>query len=272
MALIFDGSYTVLQEKAKVRLAEKGFSVTPGSVAKLLVSIVNSEVSDLYSLLQEAHVQSFLSSATGNFLDAIGVLLNCSRLNEESDSDYRYRISNQVLIMASSNEIAVRLAALSVEGVKDIYLKKYSHGAGSFTVIVISDYYDTPETLLLNVSNAIDETVAFGTKYHVDKPNNDYISMDIKLIIKEGVDDITAREIKLYVKEKVKEYINSLKLGGMFIVNELTQRIMEVSENIVTYSCTNFMVNNKPAMFVNQESRWSSRFVISPEPDAINIS
>ena len=125
---------------------------------------------------------------------------------------------------------------------------------------------------MLNVSNAIDETVAFGTKYHVDKPNNDYISMDIKLIIKEGVDDITAREIKLYVKEKVKEYINSLKLGGMFIVNELTQRIMEVSENIVTYSCTNFMVNNKPAMFVNQESRWSSRFVISPEPDAINIS
>lgn len=272
MALLFDNTLSSIQDKAIARLSQEGFSISPGSVAKLLVSIINSEIADLYTLLHEAHVESFVSTATGSFLDAIGTLLNCNRNEEETDSDYRVRITNQVLKVASSNETSVRLAALSIDGVKDVYLKNYSHGAGSFTVIVLSDYYDTPDNILRATYNAIEETVAYGTKFHVEKPKNDFISIDIKLIFKEGTDEITARQIKLYVKEKVKEYVNSLKLGNMFITNELTQRIMEVSDNIVTYSCTNFKVNNRPAMFVNQESRWSSRFIISPEPEAINIS
>ena len=271
MALLYDGSYEGIQKRAIAKLKEEGFSVSPGSIAKLLVSIVNSEIADLYELLQEMHSQSFISTATGEFLDAIGMLLNCYREEDETDDTYRLKITNQILNVAAANETAIRLAALSVDGVTDVYLKNYSHGAGSFTLIVQSEYYDTSDSILLAVSNKISDVVAYGTKYHVIKPNYNKVSMTLSLILKDSVDDVAAREIKLNVKEKVKEYINSLPLGGNFIIDELTTRIMNSNEDIISYSCLNFLINNSLTAFVNQVSRWSDKFIVSTEPEAIKI-
>ena len=62
LALVFNTSFDSLQNKAKKLLNEVGFSTESGSVAKLFMSIVNSEISDFYTLLDEKILLSFLST------------------------------------------------------------------------------------------------------------------------------------------------------------------------------------------------------------------
>ena len=116
--------------------------------------------------------------------------------------------------------------AKNVQGVNNVYLKNYIYGPGSFAVIVSSsDEYNISENVLQNVYNALNEVVAYGTKYIVSAPINKYISMTINLSFKNNIGDILINEIKtkldsgsiIYIKDAtyldcLVEYIKSKDL------------------------------------------------------------
>ena len=139
MIVLNTKTFEELQVEATADLQAVGFNTDPGAVAKLFMNIVNKHIANLYNTLTVNHLRAFVSTADGDALDAIGLLLQCFRLAGETDDNYRYRITQQCLVLATSNETAIRLTALTVDGVKDVVLKPYSMGAGSFTVIVLSD-------------------------------------------------------------------------------------------------------------------------------------
>lgn len=271
VAIIYDKTYEGIEERTVAKLSEEGFDTSPGSVARLFSSIINSEIIDLYEILENQHKQSFVSTAEGSFLDSIGFLVNCARKDKESDDFYRTRISEQVQLMASSNELSIRLTALNIEGVDDVYIKNYSQGAGTFTVIVTTKNFVTPEELLIKVHNELNEKVALGVNFNVEGPVNYYVSLKINLIFKESTDEVQKKDIKMFVKENIYKYINSMKLGENLIINELTQRIMETSDEIVSYYCLEFKINGQLQNFINQESKWTGRFIIEPQPNAVII-
>lgn len=269
MILINNKDFNSLQEQTITKMQENGFSVTPGAIAKLFADILNKNISDFYEVLTLNHIQSFVTTSTGKFLDAIGILLNCTRLTGEVDSDFRKRITHQCLTLANANETAIRLAALSVNGVEDVAMRRYSHGPGSFTVVPIIANNDT--TVLTSVKEAILKVSSYGEKITIKMPDYKLTKISISLIYSTNTSDVEKQNIAVSVREEIIKYINSLKTGESLIINELTQRIMQVDDNIINYSCGSFKINNENTLFINQGSRWDERFAISPDENAITV-
>ena len=170
MIVLNTKTFEELKDEATVDLTSVGFSTSPGSIAKLFLNIVNKNIANLYNTLTVNHLRAFVTTSDGEALDAIGVLLCCTRLKDETDDNYRYRITQQCLTLATSNETAVRLTALTVEGVEDVILKPYSMGAGSFTVIILSDTNITSKTILDKVRNELALVHGYGIRYNVVSP------------------------------------------------------------------------------------------------------
>lgn len=269
MILINDKDFDSLQEQTIKAMEEVGFCTTPGAIAKLFADILNKNISDFYDVLTLNHIQSFVTTATGEFLDAIGILLNCTRLTSESDTDYRKRITHQCLSLANANETAIRLAALSVDGVEDVTMKRYSHGPGSFTIVPIITNNDT--NVLSLVKEKVLKTSSYGEKITIKTPDYKLVKMSVGLIYSTNTSDVEKQNIAVSVREQIIKYVNSLKTGESLIINELTQRIMQTDDNIINYSCNGFKINNENVLFINQGSRWDERFAVSPDENAITV-
>lgn len=270
MILINNKDFKSLIEQTDLELVQNGFSITPGSIAKLFTDIINKNVAEFYETLTVNHLQAFVTTATGEFLDSIGKLLNCDRFTDEEDDDFRKRITHQTLSLAKANETSIRLAALACDGVEDVVLRKYSHGPGSFTVVPVTK--DRSSSQIAAVTQALSDVTSFGEKVVVKMPSLKLVKFSIGIVYAINVDDNEKQEIAMTVREEIIKYINSLRVGEPLIINELTQRIMQVSEKIINYSCNSFKVNNQLCLFINQGSRWDEKFAISPDANAITVS
>lgn len=271
MIVLNTKSFDELREEATSDLQAVGFSTTAGSIAKLFMNIVNKNIADLYDTLTVNHLRAFVTTSDGDALDAIGILLQCERLPDETDDNYRYRITQQCLTLATSNETAIRLTALTVDGVEDVVLKPYSMGAGSFTVIVLSNEDVTSTGILEEVRTKLLKVHGYGIRYNVVSPTLTYLSIRQKLYINETLSDIEKQEIRYEVQLKLSEYLNSLSIGEDIIIDKITQLIMNVSPNIIQESNAGFWINGEKALYVNQSCRWFERFILSKEVDNVVI-
>lgn len=271
MIVLNTKTFDELQEESLKELTAIGFSDSPGTIARLFLSIVNKNIATLYKVLTVNHLRAFLSTSDGAALDAIGLLLQCKRNNNESDDDYRYRVSKQCLTLATSNETAVRLAALTTDGVSDVKLKPYAMGTGTFTVIVILESNTDSTTVLKNVENNINSTVGYGIRFKVVTPTLTYVKFKYKLYLKDNVSDADAQTIRYDVQTALADYINTLDVGEDIMIDKLTQVIMNVSEDIISIQCLEYWINNEKALYVNQSCRWFERFALSTEVDNIVI-
>lgn len=273
MLLLYNKSQEDLNVIAMERLKQSKINfIGPGGVARLLLNIINENIEGFYKALQVNHTQAFLSTAKGEFLEAIGYMLSCTKLPSEDDDTYRERISQQVLSAAAANMTSIRLAALSVEGVQSVVLKPFTYGTGSFDVFIIAANIDIAESLIIKAKSAIDETVGYGIKFNVSGPKLVPVDIQVKLMFRSSTDDATKQLTKTKVKEALKAYINSRSIGEPLIINEITQRVMEVDDEILNYQLVSLKVKNKRVMTVDQNCRWNERFIESSNPDAITVT
>lgn len=261
-----------LNEKAIERLKANGFNVSAGSIAKLFNTLINEDIADFYQTLNTYHIQAILSKAEGEYIDYIGVLLNCVRHTDESDTNYKYRISKQSLSLEKANETAIRLAALTVEGVQDVVLKNYSHGPATFSMVVLADtglatYNSIPD--MLNI--VLSDVAAYGIKYYIYFP----VLKPIKLKLKLQTETMTTSDLidlTNNLTNVVRQYLNSRNIGEEFSSQGLTKIILDFDKRIKKFSVLNFEVSNKKYDFKIINCRWNERYILSAEPDALNIT
>lgn len=271
MRVLNTKTFKELQKEGVEQLKAVGFSVDPGAIAKLFLDIVNKNIGDLYETLTVNHLRAFVTTADGDALDAIGRLLMCQRLPNEDDDNYRYRITQQCLVLATSNATAVRLTALTVEGVKDVVLKEYSMGAGSFTVIILSDEDVTSTGILENVKNKLADVHGYGIRYNVVSPTLTYVKIKHQLIFRDNIGDSEKQEIRYEVQTELSKYLNNLSIGEDIMVDKITQLIMNISPEIIEEKNINMYINGERAVYVNQNCRWFERFILSREVDNVVI-
>lgn len=248
-----------------------GFNSSPGSIAKLFLNIINSSIADLYTTLTVNHLRAFVTTADNDALDAIGSLLQCFRSENETDDNYRARITQQCLVLATSNYTAVRLTALTTEGVEDVVVQEYSMGAGSFTVIVLTNKDVTPQSVIDNVYERLKDVHGYGIRYNVVSPSLNYIKLTQQLSFTNNVSDTEKQEIRYSVQQAVMDYLSNLKIGEMFNIDKMTQLIMDISPYIVQEQNKDFYINNERALYTNQTSRWFERFTLSNDVDNVVI-
>lgn len=271
MIVLNTKTFEELKTEATNDLAAVGFNTSPGAIAKLFMNIVNQNIADLYSTLTVNHIRAFVTTADGSALDAIGELLHCYRLNNETDDNFRYRITNQCLTLATSNETAIRLTALTIEGVTDVILKPFSMGTGSFTVIVLTDEDVTSYEILEKVKEKLSTVHGYGIRYNVVSPTLTYVSIKQRIYLNSNLSDIEKQEIRYDVQLALLDYLNSLSIGEDIIIDKITQVIMNVSEHILQESNVNFYINGEKALYVNQSCKWFERFIASREVDNVVI-
>lgn len=271
MRVLNTKTFEELSQEATSDLEAVGFSTSPGGIAKLFMNIVNKNIANLYNTLTVNHLRAFVTTSDGVALDAIGKLLHCTRMENETDDNYRYRITQQCLLLATSNETAIRLTALTIDGINDVVLKPYSMGAGSFTVIVLSDEDVTSTGILETVREKLLDVHGYGIRYNVVSPTLTYIKIKQRLYIRDTVSDIDKQEIKYNVQLALIDYLNKLSIGENIVIDKITQVIMNVSENIIEESNMEFYINDEKALYVNQSCRWFERFILSKEEDNVVI-
>lgn len=271
MIVLNTKTFEELKDESTTNLELVGFNTSPGAIAKLFMNIVNQNIADLYNTLTVNHIRAFVTTADGAALDAIGVLVQCFRLEDETDDNFRYRIVNQCLTLATSNETAIRLTALTVDGVDDVILKPYSMGAGSFTVVVLSDDAITNDSILEAVRTKLLDVHGYGIRYNIVSPTLTYIKIKQRLIINSSLSDVDKQEIRYDAQLALNDYLSNLDIGEDIITDKITQILMNVSENIIEESNMEFYINNERALYVNQSCRWFERFIVSTEADNVVI-
>lgn len=237
-------------------------NVDPGSIARTFLEILSEEFFSFYNQLEVATAMAFVSTSNGAYLDMIGKLLDCTRNSGESDENYRARITNQVYVVAGANLTAIRLAALQVEGVTDIMFREYSHGAGSFTLYVISDDPELDQSILNRVQEAIDEKKAYGIYAEVKTPVLIPVELKVRLVFSDGASVAERESIRQNVARNLRTYINLIQIGSSFVLNEAIQRIMETSEKIKDVDIYSMKVNNTSRFVSNANLKWEERFIL----------
>lgn len=247
-------------EIAVARLTENTpiTNFSPGSIARALLEIVNEQIAQFYQALDYNLAMAFVSKAEGYFLDLIGELLNCKRQPEETDDNYRYRICHQVEVLAGCNLTALRLEVLSVPGVRDVVMRPYVFGPGSFGVYAVPETVGPPSPALIDAVQAVlDEKAAYGIRAVALEPRMVPVDIMLSLVVGNVPD---ASSLVLQVRQAVWQYIAELGLGGTMVITEIVQRAMDVSDAISDVKITYLYVDDRPAALVNQECLWDELF------------
>lgn len=182
----------------------------------------------------------------------------------EDDTHFRARVVGAHISAGKANETAIRLAALSIPGVSDVLVEEFSAGIGTFSLYVISDTPIPSDGLLNAVAQAVRFDKALGIEAIVTRPEYAGFEITIALDYLPTTQASEKTNIKSVVGKEAELYINNLGIGGEFIANELTSRVLGVSEKIRDMRVTRFVlgvfdsnsyVNKKtiPIFFANQK-------------------
>jgi len=150
----------------------------------------------------------------------------------ENDTNYRFRISNQVVASESANLTAIRLAALVTPGVADVVLIPFNRGIGTIDIIVQATLPRTSDTLLAAVAEAVFKETAQGVVPNVMAPIDIGMSMRGTLTLREKISNNEQNDLIRTVVSNISDYINNLEIGEEFIVNEAIERVMSTSDMI----------------------------------------
>lgn len=234
----------------------------PGSIARTFLEILTEEFYEFYTELELTATMGFVSTASGRYLDMIGELLGCVREIAEMDKEYRHRITNQVYVVAGANLTAIRLKALSIDGVNDVIFKEYAHGAGSFSCYVITNNPKADRAILRAVENAINDTKAYGIYAEVKTPVLIPVDLMVRLIFSSDAGSAEKATIRQSAIREARNYIDGLGLGETFVINELIQRIMDVSTKIKDMDIYGMKTNGIGRYVMNASCKWDERFVL----------
>lgn len=207
----------------------------PGSIARSLLEVYYDDLDKENEMLELAAAVGFLTSdeCKNEYVDEIAKLFDMERYPNESDENFKFRIQKHTQSKAMANKMAVRLACLSVEGVRDINMKPYIKGTGSFGVYIISDDPETPDAIVNKVQEKIDTTKAYGIKAEAIKPKNVYLDINIIYVFYENTDPATKESVIYEAETQLREFFINKDLGSELILNQIIDLLMDVDQESI---------------------------------------
>lgn len=237
-------------------------NITPGSRARALLEIFSDILEEFYDTLEFNVYMSFVSRATGPFLDWIGELVDCKRIPNEDDDDYRFRITQQVYVAKGANRVAIRLRALSIPGVRDVVEVPFTMGTGSFHVYVIANDPTQSSTVVANVQQALNKDQAFGIMGTASEPKNIRFKIDVTLILDQAGQN-NASTIRRLVQRTIRDYINKLNMGQELVIVDLISVIKGAHKSIKNFKINSMTIKNRPVLVQDYKVFWDEKFITS---------
>lgn len=174
---------------------------------------------------------------TAHTLPVAGILTtNTAPINTgndtQSDSEYRYVLSKAVTAAEAANEISIRLAALSVQGVSDVIIVPYFYGVGTYSIIVVGTTPVVTDTVLSTVLSLVKQVTALGEFVTVRPPRYVGVELSAHLIFNPNTPEGDKVSIVSQVTDTIYDYINNIPLGQGLIRDQIIRQILNVSSQI----------------------------------------
>lgn len=172
---------------------------------------------------------------TDNANDTLNVINDAEIIkgeDGETDTNYRFRISQQTTAAEAANQTAIRLAVLTTTGVADVVMIPYFQGIGTFDVLLKSVTPVLPDGLISAVEESVSKVVAHGVSYRVRGPIEIGFSTIGTLTLRKKLSAQEETNILNAVTTNVSDYVNSLDIAEDLIVNEMIERVMATSQEI----------------------------------------
>jgi uncharacterized phage protein gp47/JayE len=150
----------------------------------------------------------------------------------ETDANFRFRISKQVVAAEAANATSVRVAILNIPGIADVVELPYFRGVGTIDYLIMATTPSVPASLLAAVREKIAGVIAQGVSFDVRRPRETGVSMAFNLTMKKPLTVEEGSSLKKAIRDKLMNYIDNLDIGEELIVNEIVQLVMEENDNI----------------------------------------
>jgi uncharacterized phage protein gp47/JayE len=150
----------------------------------------------------------------------------------ETDSNYRFRISNQVVAAESANDTSIRLAALAVPGVADVTYLPYHRGIGTYDLLIKSVTPTVSSSLIAAVFSSVSQVTSQGIVPRVRGPSEIGFSLVGTLRYRRTLSLEEETKIIDAATVNVTNYINGLDIGEEMILQEVLERILSTSDLI----------------------------------------
>jgi len=187
-----------------------------------------------------------------NFISPPGVVVFCNNpkevyviINSESDDNYRTRIIASLKSRTSGTVEAVRFAALSIKGVKDVRLRESSYGLGSCDVIIVPESSALLKTMPELIYDVISNVKPVGVRFNIRIAEKISINVSATIILAASISESFAAGIRNQASLFVKRYLNSSTIGTIISVSEIERQIKLSSDYIKTVTINSFSANGK---------------------------
>lgn len=185
------------------------------------------------------YVASVGSLTRHNYISPPGLLVFCTNpkevypvINSESDDNYRRRILSAIKVNTTGTLEAIRFAALSVNGVRDIRVREASYGLGSCEVIIIPEVPGKVGNIPTLVSQAIDSVRPLGIRMNTSMATGVPVNVNATISIPFGTSNTLQTGIENQAAIFVKRYLNSLTAGDTVSIQEIERQI-KISSDLV---------------------------------------
>lgn len=272
--LLKRSSQEILRDAA-ISIAENSpiTNFTAGGIARSIIEAIAPEIGStgdtervsLYDFAQQVLDEGFISKASEETLPLIGGLFSYPWRNEqvrqadgtlvESPIDiemYRYELTQVVPSMATANYAALRLELLKIQGVEDVIGKEYTHGTGSFSFILVSQYGFDEEEMVKEMYAAMDKVKSFGVRPNIIVPEKIPVDVTLQVSFNEATTESQKQTIRFETQNKIIAFFGAFIRGQGFVYNDFIQEVMNSNDKIVDFEITKFYLNNEPVLLTNQ--------------------
>lgn len=184
-----------------------------------------------------------------NFIPPPGVVLSVQNIKEihnridyESDENYRRRIIRSVKLYSAGTVEAIRLASLSVKGVRDIRIREASYGIGSCDVIVVPESAATSPVVDRLVREELIDYRPVGINLVVSMATRVPVGAVVNLVLSSGVPASSGNAIATQVAYFIKRYLNSLTIGDTLNIEAMRAQAFLASDLISEISFSSITV------------------------------
>ena len=194
--------------------------IAKGSVIDMILKSFSSIIQEAEQKIEDNKKPYLFTKQTGSDLDNTGVFLQCPRLPNESDDNYRYRLMKWTQRNASNNLTAIEEAIKTLTFSSSATYVPYTDGVGTATVYLIPYKYeeDYIKNAIAEAKEVIDKVVDPSCIINYAVPSPIKVKLVAYLDVVSGAD---INYIKREIMNKVKDYINNLAPGSKLLLGTI---------------------------------------------------
>jgi uncharacterized phage protein gp47/JayE len=223
-------TFTEIYNNLKENFLERtNIDISPRSAIDMFLKSVSDIIQQVYQEIENNKKPYLFTGQKGEELDSTGYFLQCPREEEESDSNYLYRLSNWTQRNASCNQQAILDKCKELKFSSSQNYVPYKKGVGTATIYVIPlDYTDSGIVrALTEAQEKVSPVLSPASIVEFKVPEPKYIKVVAYLDVKNGSDK---ENIKREIQNKIKEYINAIPPGTSLFLGEINNIGLDMTD------------------------------------------